>query len=429
MTQNIAYSKRNIISIFTKMLFYKGYKAVKEVYKLISKIFDYKYYTFLSISVYPEIDDKNELAEVLNKLIWAIPDDGTTTVSIKVSAMLIKTDLKMLIAPKEQRNYLDRRYSHIKLTLDNNKILMADVILINNVNRLTNFSILFRIHKTMIIDKYFYSATESYVWQILYYNTISHKQRIKLDSLSRINYKNMLSLNARKKQAYCFATGPSFDKYREYNIEKDSLRIICNSIVKNDDFLDYIEKPDILCFADPVFHFGPSEYAARFREQMIKVFEKYSNYIIVPKETVPLLLKNYPILKDYVIGMASKKSFNFPTVKKLWTRHSSNILSFYVLPIASSISDNVYILGADGRKKDEKYFWRHSKKAQFSDLMETAFNVHPSFFRDRLYSEYYSKHCRFLKKLIEYGEKRGKRYYSLTKSFIPVLADRYYKIK
>ena len=199
--------------------------------------------------------------------------------------------------------------------------------------------------------------------------------------------------------------------------------------MKNDEFFEYIKNPDILCFADPVFHFGSSEYSAMFRDTTLNVAKKYTMYILIPYYSLPLLLFHYPKLKEYLIGIKFCNNINFPSKDKLKIKSTANILTGFVLPIASSIANEIYILGADGRKKDEKYFWRHSKKAQFSDLMETAFNVHPSFFRDRLYSEYYSKHCRFLKKLIEYGEKRGKRYYSLTKSFIPVLADRYYKIK
>jgi hypothetical protein len=72
----------------------------------------------------------------------------------------------------------------------------------------------------------------------------------------------------------------------------------------------------------------------------------------------------------------------------------------------------------------KKYFWKHSSSAQFSDLMQTVFETHPSFFRDRNYKDYYEEHCDTLKKLIEFGEKKGKKYFSLTNSYIPVLKDR-----
>lgn len=95
-----------------------------------------------------------------------------------------------------------------------------------------------------------------------------------------------------------------------------------------------------------------------------------------------------------------------------------------MLPLASSISNKIGIIGADGRKEDEKYFWKHSSSAQYDDKMDGVFTTHPSFFRDRDYVDYYSSHCHFLKELIEYGESKGKSYFSVTPSYIPALKER-----
>ena len=43
--------------------------------------------------------------------------------------------------------------------------------------------------------------------------------------------------------------------------------MICNSIVKNHEFLKK-SKPKYLCFADPIFHPGPSKYAEQFRKDV-----------------------------------------------------------------------------------------------------------------------------------------------------------------
>ena len=91
------------------------------------------------------------------------------------------------------------------------------------------------------------------------------------------------------------------------------------------------------------------------------------------------------------------------------------------------MTDEINIIGADGRNPDEKYFWQHSQSAQFGNLMNTVFEIHPSFFRDRDYKDYYDEHCNFLNDLIEYGEKQGKKYLSITSSFIPALKKRRYK--
>ena len=99
-------------------------------------------------------------------------------------------------------------------------------------------------------------------------------------------------------------------------------------------------------------------------------------------------------------------------------------MTMLMLPVASTVADETYMIGADGRSQGEKYFWKHNPSAQFDDLMDSAFATHPSFFRDRIYSDYYNEHCRYLEGLVAYGETRGKTYYSQTPSLIPTLAKR-----
>jgi hypothetical protein len=244
------------------------------------------------------------------------------------------------------------------------------------------------------------------------------------------NFRKMVLKQKNNIKSYCFVTGPSFDSYQEFQYEKEAFKIICNSIVKNHTFLEYIKGPDLLVFADPVFHFSPSEYSAVFRDHVLKVVERYNCFVMVPEATVGLLLRHYPELKPYLIGMGNcSDTFSFPSDQRLNVKSSANILTLFMLPVASSVSEEVYILGADGRAQDEKYFWKHSTSVQFDNLMQTVFETHPSFFRDRDYKDYYAEHCRFLESFIQYGERQGKRYFSLTPSHIPALKQRVYHME
>ena len=233
-------------------------------------------------------------------------------------------------------------------------------------------------------------------------------------------------MNRKKKKSYCFLTGPSFENYENFSFEKNSIKIICNSIVKNNDFLNYINGPDIIMFADCVFHFGPSKYASLFREKVIETVKKYESFVIVPKETVPLLITRYPILKDFIIGLGKNPKYNFPEPNDLSVFGTKSIATYFMLPVASTLSEEIYFLGADGRQANEKYFWKHNSKVQFTDLMETVFETHPSFFRDRHYGKDYKEYCYHFEKLIQFGEKKGKKYYSLTRSYIPALQKRFF---
>ncbi|HIP33840.1 MAG TPA: hypothetical protein EYG89_03740 [Bacteroidia bacterium] len=416
---NVAYQERDLKAIKRREKINFFYKAFRKLCRLMV---GYKDKQIKSIATYPAIKTEEALIEIVNKLAWAIPKKDGLKVYITVADKLVNFDFSGVKVVEHQRNYLTSDISHIVLTKDFTPnvdlILYTEAKLILKSNPLN-------LYKTDILDKNYFSTVEGGLLQSIYHSTLSKDEKQKIENLSLKNYKDMLELNKNKSKSYCFVTGPSFDRYKEFIYEKDAFKVICNSTVKNDDFLEFIGSPDLLTFADPVFHFSPSEYSAVFRDHVLKVYKKYKPYIVVPETTVALLLAHHPELENRIIGMKGQKEpFNFPTVDKFWIKSSANILTLYMIPFASAVSNEINIIGADGRKPDEKYFWQHSKSAQFGDLMQTVFDTHPSFFRDRDYKDYYNEHCEFLNNLIEYGESKGKKYYSLTKSFIPVLKER-----
>ena len=117
--------------------------------------------------------------------------------------------------------------------------------------------------------------------------------------------------------------------------------------------------------------------------------------------------------------------FRFPTADALEVTATDNIMTKFMLPVASALADRVRIVGADGRKEEESYFWEHSEVGQYDDeLMNTAFKTHPAFFRDRVYTDYYQQHVETLTEMIEYGERQGVEYESVTPSHVPCLDER-----
>lgn len=415
--KDIVYKKRDTKAIEKREKINFFYKAFRKVFKILTG-FEKKQVKL--IATYPKIKDKEELIGIVNKLAWAFPKKDGLSIDVLVDDDLAGFDFSQVQEIQYQRNYLHAGNTHINLVTNLNTF---DVVLFTDAKAILHKP--WWIYKSDILDKWYFSTVEGGLLQNGFSKTLSNRKMQNIEELSIKNYTDMINKNNHKSKSYCFVTGPSFDRYKEFNFEQDSFKVICNSTVKNDEFLEYISSPDLLVFADPVFHFSPSEYSAVFRDEVLKVYDKYKPYIIVPFDTVGLLLAHYPQLKDRIIGMKGKKdSYNFPTSESLWIKGSANILTLYMLPIASSLTDEINIIGADGRNPDEKYFWQHSKSAQFGDLMNTVFETHPSFFRDRDYKDYYDEHCSFLNDLIEYGESKGKKYYSLTKSYIPALKKR-----
>lgn len=414
----VAYAQRDLSAIRRRAAIHFVYRVWR---KVLGKLSSSGKTTCRHVSTYPAITTRSQLAEVANKIAWAFPKKAGLRVDILVTEKLKNLSVSAMDVDENMRNYLHGENEHIHLVTEQSQ---SDMVLFIDAKALLRFNPLMW-HKTDMLDKHYFSDAEGNLLQYGFSKTLSKVEFSRYEKLSQQNFGQFMHLNRDKKKAYCFVTGPSFDLYDRFEYEEDALKVICNSTVKNDAFLSYIGAPDLLVFADPVFHFSPSEYSAAFRDEVVKVYEKYKPYIAVPLRSMALLLAHYPFLEDRLIGMEIwRGEFHFPSREALWLRGSKNILTQFMLPMASAVSEEVCIIGADGRKPDEKYFWKHSKSAQFDDLMQTVFETHPSFFRDRDYKDYYEEHCAFLEKLIRYGEERGKHYFSLTPSYIPALKER-----
>lgn len=278
------------------------------------------------------------------------------------------------------------------------------------------------LHRASIIDPDFYSTEECTAWSYLY--GLATGKNSYTDQISSANFVRMRQKLKHKRQACCFLTGQSFDGYKDHPETKNMIKVICNSIVKNDAFMEF-NNPDILVFADPVYHFSWNAYAEKFRSDVLKTAEKYDVFILIPDNMVALMLKHFPQLSNKLIGIGRSTEFNFPSEKNPRVYVTDNILTYLMLPVASSLADTVYMLGADGRSPDDKMFWKHNSTVQYDGLMQTVVDAHPSFFRDRNYIEYQQHHDKVMRELFEYGESKGKRYISLNRSYLSCVNERY----
>ena len=219
-------------------------------------------------------------------------------------------------------------------------------------------------------------------------------------------------------------TGPSAAELDLTAIDAD-IRITCNSSVRDESLMAALQ-PDVLAFSDPVFHFGPSRYAAAFRADVVRATQRSDLKLVVPTTFTSLLAAHLPDLCERIVELSPTSStWRWPTSDAAIVRPTGNVLTFLMLPVAFGLSDRVAVAGCDGRQPTENYFWKHNSSAQYSDeLMRDVFDAHPAFFRDRSYSDYYDKHCRELEELIQTAEGSGKTVHAVTSSWIPSLAAR-----
>lgn len=226
--------------------------------------------------------------------------------------------------------------------------------------------------------------------------------------------------------AMVLATGPTARLVDADEVDAE-VRIVCNSAVRDRDLLRTL-KPNVICFGDPVFHYGPSRYAAAFRQDLLHAVRDTDAVIVTFDLWAGALLTHHPELWERVVILRPQKGkppWHWPSPDRMTVRMTANVLTCGMLPIAFALSDHVRIAGCDGRAPEDNYFWRHNARTQYSDeLMGTVFDAHPAFFRDRDYADYYDEHCRQLEELLTAGEAAGKCATAVTPSYIPALRRR-----
>lgn len=242
---------------------------------------------------------------------------------------------------------------------------------------------------------------------------------------NQLKFQRLASRLGRFDRAYLMATGPSISQYRYFDYS-NALTIVCNSVI-NDEELMEIVRPQILVFADPIFHFGPSQYAATFREKLSESAQRHNYTIFIPIKYYPLFVAAMPQLADRTIAMPFLKDrdFNFDLRHEFMLKTTANILTFLMVPLVCTFADEIGILGCDGRPLAENtYFWGHNTNTQFNDKMANIRVVHPGFFNID-YNDYYLEHCQTLESELSAGEAIGKKFISLGFSHIPALNTRY----
>lgn len=239
--------------------------------------------------------------------------------------------------------------------------------------------------------------------------------------------KRLLSIEPRTddRQALVVATGPSAQLVTPEAVTS-GFRITCNSAVRDHDLIAQLA-PQVIAFGDPVFHYGPSRYAAAFRRDLRWALESTDAVFLTTQYYCEPLLAHMPEIRERlaVMPMIGRERWRWPTTDDPSHRITGNVLTNLMLPVALALSDDVVVAGCDGRNPSEQYYWKHNASTQYTDdLMLTAFETHIGFFRYRSYEDYYNEHCQQLEEFFAMAESHGKRIRGLTPSHIPALLTR-----
>lgn len=367
----------------------------------------------------------------MNRIACALPGYPDPVGSVDVISIVTETDFRSTAPPSSQADYITRFIDNARIeTLQKSQLAKAakeaEWILLWRASALLDPLILSNIGKVLLVDPNFYLAYEPYNYARLPFLLLRDEDRKRRHEVSIRRFGELHSKFHGSDTAYVLVTGPTLNGAVAEPLEANAVKIICNSIVKDNELLDRIQ-PDILVFADPVFHFGPSKYAEEFRQHVRIALRRFPKcYCIVPEMFAAFLEGHLGEFSSRIIGMPLVRgAINFPMPDRMHVKVTDNIMTLLMLPLAAALSSKVVIIGADGREKSEKYYWKHNSKVQFSDLMSAAFATHPSFLRDRVLGDYYDRHCAMVARILEKAENEMHCHIvSRTPSFIPALNAR-----
>ena len=224
-------------------------------------------------------------------------------------------------------------------------------------------------------------------------------------------------------RCYVFGTGPSLDQAWERSFA-DGYRVVCNTIVRNRALLDHIA-PHFIVAADAVHHFDGNTHAAAFRADLAASLRDRELRALVPDLFYPLLVAYHPDVVSKVIPVRTDlEGIHIDMKRCLAYTNLPNVLNGLLLPLASSLADEVLLLGFDGRAPEDEAFWANSEANSYPEYKAAIKIAHPQFFRGTDYAHYAAEQSDAAELILSKGESLGKHYFCLNRTHIPALARR-----
>jgi hypothetical protein len=382
--------------------------------------------------LFPDFINIQSACDILNRVSWGLyglGDEGIKVClpEVSLSGIHLSDWLKNPILTESIENYLPELLPLLMLS-DRREIGPGDAGLFWDSSTYSDNRIGVGLEQRILVDPTFRFNYEADQIAALQYTLLTESQRQAIRDTSSARFAEFIDRWKNIENAYLYLTGPSVETISQNPVDRSAMHIICNSLVKNEGLMRQLQ-PNVLMFSDPAFHFGISKYAATFRNYVKMAMINFPEMIcMVPERYYPLTNSFLgPEACERIIGIPVKEieDFHFPSVEEFHTRKTGNILTLMMIPVASSLTNRVHILGADGRASSDKGYWAHAKSSQISDQLRSIYESHPSLARDEDVEKYYQEHCSILDAQLAYGEtKQHKVYMCETPSMIPALAKR-----
>ena len=181
-------------------------------------------------------------------------------------------------------------------------------------------------------------------------------------------------------KAYVFGTGPSLEKAisRDWS---DGYRIVCNTIVRDKELWHHI-KPHFIVAGDSRYHFGFSSFSRAFQHDLHNRLRESDTFFLYPEIFDVVVQRELYAVRDRLLpvpyGLQKKVDINLTSSYELPAL--GNVLPLLLLPLACTLSHDVFLWGFDGRAPSDKYFWSNSRNHNYPEKMADLMKAHPAFF-------------------------------------------------
>ena len=379
---------------------------------------------------YPPFSDLDELADAYFKARYFLLPESISEVIFPVDfAMPFDLDEPELIhkpeyfadIPLPQPNPV--RITHLSEMNINQELLRADFIFLWDwKTRDAGFFVSSQVNKFKNIDRHS-NTWDGWIWAPFCRSVQPREYHLQQRADAKAQFNEYVASLPHYSKSYIFGTGPSLDTAYQYDFS-DGYRIVCNTIVKNEALLDHIQ-PHFIVAADAIYHFGNTVHAYRFRCDLERALVKRKLCFITQDNFYLLFMYYHPAAARSTVPVRTDlPGIHLDLTKELAYSNIPNILNGLLLPLGSTLADEIYMLGFDGRAPADTYFWANSSLNSYSELKPTIMAAHPAFFEGIDYQDYAKEQSDNAEKIMSLGESQGKRYICLNQTHIPALQKR-----
>jgi len=222
---------------------------------------------------------------------------------------------------------------------------------------------------------------DSWSWhRFLYYiDEKKHKEVITSSKKKFIAVVDELS-KLKLDRSYIFGTGPSLISALNYDWS-NGFRIVCNTTVKSERLWNHI-KPHFIVAGDAIHHFSQTQYAKSFRSDLKRRLASSEVYFIYPLIFDNFIRREFSEFDKYLIAVPSgyHDKIHVNLCNEFKKPSFENVLTMLQLPVACTLSKNIFFYGYDGRGKNDQMFWSSSEEYNYIEHMPELHQSHPSFF-------------------------------------------------